>query len=244
MTYETINKTFRQTNLKNESEEYLAKREELRLAEIELMQQRERVAALRRELPQGATVQDYVFEEGPANLDAGDAPIRKVRLSELFSGPNRAVVLYHFMYGKKQANPCPMCTMLIDGWAGVPHHLAQNADVAIVAAADPVALRAHARKRGWGGLRLLSCGDNTFKYDLASEDREGAQDSAVSVFSKDADGTLRHFYTAHPRMSTDIKERGLDLLFSVYNILDITPQGRGNWYASFNYSPKPPAAPR
>src|SRR4029077_12547654 len=41
---------FRQTNLTNESSEYLAKREELRLAEIALMRQRERVAELRRNL--------------------------------------------------------------------------------------------------------------------------------------------------------------------------------------------------
>ena len=47
-------------------------REQLRLAEIELMRQRERVAELRRGLPQGAAIQDYAFEEGPANLDAGD----------------------------------------------------------------------------------------------------------------------------------------------------------------------------
>ena len=39
-----VDGTFRQTNLTNESFEYLAKREELRLAEIELMRQRERVA--------------------------------------------------------------------------------------------------------------------------------------------------------------------------------------------------------
>jgi predicted dithiol-disulfide oxidoreductase (DUF899 family) len=66
----------RQTNLPNESDEYLARREELRQAELELMQHREQVAELRRQLPQGAAVQDYVFEEGPADLDAGDTPIR------------------------------------------------------------------------------------------------------------------------------------------------------------------------
>ena len=44
MVHETIEGTFRQTNLTNESPEYLAKREELRLAEIDLMRQRERVA--------------------------------------------------------------------------------------------------------------------------------------------------------------------------------------------------------
>jgi predicted dithiol-disulfide oxidoreductase (DUF899 family) len=238
MVHEMVEGSLRQTNLANESREYLAKREELRLAEIELMRQRERVAELRRKLPQGAAIQDYVFEEGPASLDEGDAPIRMVRMSELFSAPNRALIVYHFMYGKKQINPCPMCTMLIDGWEGVAHHVAQNADVVIVAAADPTTLRAHARKRGWDNLRLLSCGASTFKYDFGSEDREGNQDSTVSVFTKDNDGTLRHFYTAHPWMSADIKERGLDLVFPVYNILDLTPQGRGDWYGSFDYAPK------
>src|SRR5262249_3790049 len=54
-----------QTNLSNESPDYTSKREELRLAEIELMRQRERVAQLRRQLPEGAIVENYVFEEGP-----------------------------------------------------------------------------------------------------------------------------------------------------------------------------------
>ena len=99
MVNETINGTFRQTNLPNESADYLAKREELRLAEIELMRHRERVAELRRQLPEGAIIQDYVFEEGPADLNAGDTPIRTVRLSELFTAPDRSLVVYHLMYG-------------------------------------------------------------------------------------------------------------------------------------------------
>jgi predicted dithiol-disulfide oxidoreductase (DUF899 family) len=238
MVKEIVNRTFRQTNLQNESEEYLAKREELRRAEIELMRQRERVAELRRRLPSGPIVQDYAFEEGPGNLNAGDTPVRTVRLSELFTGPNRSVVVYHFMYGKKQTKPCPMCTLFIDGWNGVGHHLAQNVDVVIAAAADPKALRAHARTRGWDNLRLLSCGSSTFKVDLGSEDEEGNQDSTVSVFTKDRDGKLRHFYSAHPSMAPDIKERGIDLLCPVYNVLDLTPQGRGSWYASFDYPAK------
>src|ERR1044072_7889420 len=77
MVHEMIDGTYRQTNLPNESAEYLAKREELRQAEIELMRQRERVAELRRALPPGATVQDYEFLEGPASLDDGDEPVRR-----------------------------------------------------------------------------------------------------------------------------------------------------------------------
>jgi len=59
MVHETIEGTFRQTNLTNESAGYLGKREELRLAEIELMRQRERVAELRRHLPPGPALEDY-----------------------------------------------------------------------------------------------------------------------------------------------------------------------------------------
>src|SRR6202140_5196532 len=113
MVHTVVNGTFRQTNLANESGDYLAKREELRLAEIELMRQRERVAELRRRLPQGALLQDYTFEEGPANLDAGDTPAGTVRLSELFTLNDRALVIYHLMFGKKQVKACPMCTAWI-----------------------------------------------------------------------------------------------------------------------------------
>ena len=216
-------------------DDYLAKREELRLAEIELMRHRERVADLRRRLPQRATIQDYAFEEGPADLDAGDTPARTVRMSELFTLPDRALVIYHLMYGKKQTKPCPMCTAWIDGFNGVADHLAQNLNLAIVAAADTPVLRAHARARGWKKLRLLSAGSSTFKYDLGSEDREGKQDSTVSVFSRSSDGALRHVYTAHPRMASDILERGIDLLSPIWNLLDLTAQGRGDWYTKLEY---------
>ena len=91
-----------QTRLR-ESEEYATAREELRLAEIDLMRQRERVASLRRGLPPGTGVEDYVFEEGAERLADGDGPPRTVRLSELFSAPDRALVVYHLMYGKAQS---------------------------------------------------------------------------------------------------------------------------------------------
>jgi predicted dithiol-disulfide oxidoreductase (DUF899 family) len=224
--------------LPNESPEYLAKREELRQAEIELLRQRERVAELRRALPAGAVIPDYEFLEGPASLAAGDEPVKTVRLSELFTAPDRSLVIYHFMFGKKQTTPCPMCTAWIDGVNGIAHHLAQNVDVAIVAAADVPTLRANARQRGWDNLRLLSAGESSFKYDLGSEDREGCQDSTISVFTRDADGTLRHFYSAHPWLSEDIKERGIDELTPIWNFLDLTPQGRGTFYASLDYAPK------
>lgn len=225
----------RLTNLTNEPPDYVEAREKLRLAEIDLMRQRERVADMRRRLPAGPVVEDYEFREGPADLDAGDAPARAVRLSELFTAPDRPLVIYHLMYGKQQTEPCPMCTLWIDGFNGVAHHVTQNVDFAIVAAADLPALRQHGRNRGWNRLRLLSARDSRFKLDLNSEDAVGNQDSTVSVFSRDAQGTMRHTYSAHPRMADDIDERGIDLLNPVWHILDLTPQGRGDWYSSLSY---------
>jgi predicted dithiol-disulfide oxidoreductase (DUF899 family) len=244
MVHEMIDGTYRQTNLTNESAEYLAGREELRQSEIELMRQRERVAELRRQLPKGATVQDYEFLEGPASLDDGDEPVKKVRLSELFTAPDRSLVIYHLMFGKKQTKACPMCTAWLDAFNGVAHHLAQNVDLAIVAAAGPLTLRAYARDRGWDRLRLLSAGESTFKYDLGSEDREGGQDSTISVFTREGDGTLRHFYSCHPWLDPNIKERGIDELNPIWNMLDLTPQGRGTFYASLDYGTKVQAARR
>ncbi|WP_407547734.1 DUF899 family protein [Streptomyces sp. Pv4-95] len=225
----------RQTNLTGESAEYVSAREELRQAEIDLMHRRERVADLRRRLPMGPVVDDYVLQEGPADLQAGDAPTGTVRLSELFTRPGRDLIVYHFMYGKQNTDPCPMCTMWLDGLNGVAHHIAQNAALAVVAAADLPSLRAHARNRKWTNLRLLSAGSSTFKYDLGSEDAEGNQDSTVSVFTRDDSGSVRHFYSVHPRMSDDIDQRGIDLYSPVWHLLDLTRSGRGNWIAGLSY---------
>lgn len=224
------------TRFANEPQAHTAAREELRIAEGELIAQRERVAALRRSLPRGATVEDYVFTEGPRDLDAGDEGT-EVRLSELFSGPDRSVVMLQLMYGKAQTSPCPMCSMWLDGLNGVVDHLQQRVDFVVVAAADLPSLRAHARDRGWDNLRLLSAEGNTFKYDSGSEDEDGNQGSTFSVFGRDPDGTLFHSYSNHPQWSDTEYQRGLDLMSPVWNVFDLTPQGRGDWYASLTYEP-------
>ena len=211
----------------DESDEYRRRREELRVAEMELVDQVERVAALRRGLPVGAVVDDYELVEA----SSGDA----VRLSQLFTGPDRTLVVYHLMYGKAQEEPCPLCTMWIDGYDAVAPHLAQNMDFAVVAAAGPEAITAHAAARGWRNVRLLSAGAGTFKYDLGSEEPDGAQTEWISVFTRDGDGTVRHRYSRGAQLADDRRERGIDLLSPVWHLLDLTPGGRGDWYPSLHY---------
>jgi len=67
-----------------ESSDYQQRREELLAAEIALKDQVEHVAALRRSLPLGMSVPDYVFREGSMDLthnDAGD--FHDVHLADL-----------------------------------------------------------------------------------------------------------------------------------------------------------------
>lgn len=214
------------TRLK-ESDEYRRRREELRVAELDLVDHVERVATLRRQLQADTVVDDYQLVDAAS----GDP----VRLSGLFSGPDRALILYHFMYGKAQAEPCPLCTMWIDGYNAIAAHLMRNADFAVVAAAEPAAIRTHAASRGWSNLRLLSAGDSTFKYDLGSEEADGSQTEWISVFTRGVDGTVRHLYSKGAQVADDRRERGIDLLSPVWHLLDLTPAGRNDWYPSLSY---------
>ena len=209
------------------SDDYRRQREELRAAELDLIDHAERVAALRRTLPADTVVDDYQL----VDVASGD----RVRLSQLFSAPDRALIVYHFMYGKAQTEACPLCTMWIDGYNAVAPHLTQNVDFAVVAAADPDAISAHAASRGWSNLRLLSAGDSTFKYDLGSEDADGTQTEWISVFTRGDDGTVRHRYSKGAQLADDRRERGIDLLSPVWQLLDLTPNGRGDWYPSLDY---------
>ena len=44
-----------------------------------------------------------------------------------------------------------------------------------------------------GAGTTCDAGNSTREYDLVSEDCEGHQDSTISVFTRDANGTIRHF---------------------------------------------------
>ncbi|MET7366423.1 hypothetical protein ABZS61_11430 [Streptomyces sp. NPDC005566] len=49
--------------------------------------------------------------------------------------------------------------------------------------------------------------NDTSEYDPAGEDKEGEQDSTASVFTRDGDGTVRHFRSARPRMPAGRDDR-------------------------------------
>ena len=128
--------------LENETPEAQKARAELLEAELVLRDQVERVAALRRALPP-TPIEDQTYEE------IRDGVRTPVRLSELFERPEQTLVLLHFMYGKKQEKPCPMCTLWADGYDGVVPHLRQRVSFAVLVAGDAGAFAEYARSRGW-----------------------------------------------------------------------------------------------
>jgi len=228
--------------LSSESEAYRKARAELLEAEIALRDQCERVAALRRNLPVEAGVEDYVLEEGPADLSQ-DGPFTKVRLSGLFADVNKPLVVYQYMYGGAQKRPRPMCTLWIDGFNGVAHHLGQRVNFAVIAQIGIGELRAWGRERNWHRLRMVSSAGSNFKTDLHYQDADGSQHPGISVFVRSPDGTVKHFYSSSAVMKENVN-RGIDLLSPVWNIFDLTPEGRGDWNAKLNYEYSPTAPPR
>jgi predicted dithiol-disulfide oxidoreductase (DUF899 family) len=218
-----------------ESDAYDRARAELREAEIALRAQRIHTAALRRRLPLDTEVEDYLLEEGPADL-AEDEPVRPVRLSELFTAPGRSLIVYQFMYGEAQTKPCASCSMWIDGFNGVARHVVQRADFTVVAQAPIGDVRAWARHRGWHGLRLLSSAPSSFKRDLKMQGENGEQHPGLTVFTRADDGTLRHFYSGGAQLADGIREGGLDQFSPVWNLFDLVPEGGGDWYPSLEYA--------
>ncbi|MFI5851982.1 DUF899 family protein [Micromonospora chalcea] len=210
---------------------YVAARLRLAEAERRLRDEVERVAAARRELPPGAPVADVALTEGPADLTA-PGPLRPVRLSALF-GAHDTLVVYHLMFHPEADAACPMCSLWVDGFHGVAHHIQQHAAFVVVGKAPAAKLRAWGARRGWDGLRLLSSHGTDFNADLRAEHPNGDQRPMVSVLIRAGDG-IRHFYS-QPANFVDGAERGIDLLSPVWNVLDLLPQGRGDWYAANTY---------
>ncbi len=192
-------------------------RDELLDAEVELMLQRERVAALRRSLPPGPMVTDYEFDS-----DTGEVSLR-----QLFSAPGRPLVLYHFMYGKAQTEPCPSCSMWTDGWNAIAGHLTARIDLAVVTAASVAENQAMVAERGWSNLRWLSAADSFFKADIGGEGDDGSQWPFISVYEQTDEG-IRLTYSGGAHLRDD-HWRGIDLLSPVWNFFDLTPKGRGDW---------------
>jgi predicted dithiol-disulfide oxidoreductase (DUF899 family) len=235
-----------------ESEEYRAARDRLLDEEIELRRQMEAVAAARRELPPGGEIpEDYVFQgAGP------EGKPMDVRLSELFAPGRDSLAIYSFMFPRDPEDdrpgpvreketaklplgegPCPSCVALLDQLDGAVEHVSQKMNFAVVAKSPLPPLLTFARERGWGRLRLLSSADNSYNPDYLAETPEGAQRPILNVFHRDGE-TIRHFWSSelfYAPWDPGQDPRHVGTIEPVWNLFDLTPEGRPEWDEQLNY---------
>jgi predicted dithiol-disulfide oxidoreductase (DUF899 family) len=229
--------TLATTRFPGESKEYRAARDRLSRAETELRGKLEEVAALRRKLPLGGPVkEDYAFEEAEAGPGAR-VTVKQTRLSELFGTGRDTLILYNFMYGPDMPRPCPLCTSILDGLDGSAPHVTSRVSLGIVAKSAIQRIRDFARERGWRHLRLLSSAHNSYNADYHGETHLGEQLPTLNVFVR-RNGRVHHFYNTEllygPR-PRGMDPRHVDLIWPVWNLLDLTPGGRGtDWYPSLD----------
>ena len=214
------------TSFPNESTEYRQARNSLLAEEIELRRHLWRVAEQRRNLPPGGEVsQDYEF-------DGGDGA---VRLSELF-GDHGVLIVYSMMYGPQRDEGCPMCSSMLDAWDGEARHIQRRAALAVVARSPIKRILGYAAERGWTGLSFYSDQSGDYTNDYVGE--RDADWPAYTVFQKDDDGTIRHFYSGEG--NADMADPGQDPhaapdMNPLWVLLDTTPDGRGtDWYPSLD----------
>ena len=232
----------------NESAEYRTARNALLDAEVALRRQIEAVAAQRRALPSGGAIaEDFVFERIGADLRP-----EKVKLSELF-GAHPSILVYSFMFGPERDEPCTGCTHTLDGLDGSVFHTDHRLPTYIVAKSPIARLQALARDRDWRNLQLLSTAGNdyahhyfgdTSKFGPEMREARGYEpgknwdEPMYNVFHKDADGAVRHAWGSemlYVQEDPGQDHRAGDLVDPVWGLLDMSPEGRGDFFPKLRY---------
>jgi predicted dithiol-disulfide oxidoreductase (DUF899 family) len=215
-------------------DEWLDARKQFLIKEKEFTRLRDQLTQQRRELPWVKVEKNYVFE----------GPDGKTTLAELFEGRSQLAV-YHFMFAPDWEEACRSCSFWADNFNGIVVHL-NHRDVTLVgiSRAPREKLEAFRGRMGWS-FKWFSSGNSDFNYDyhvsFRPEELKGKAEynyakladfaqrygmretelsdlPGVSVFYKDKDGNIYHTYSVY--------ERGIDILNTAYNYLDLVPKGR------------------
>jgi predicted dithiol-disulfide oxidoreductase (DUF899 family) len=131
-----------------------------------------------------------------------------------------------------------MCTSFLDSIEGAIDHLTQRANFAVVAKSPLARVKKIAKARGWRRLPLLSSANNTYNLDYHGENAAGGQLPMMNVFVR-RNGAIYHSYATELHFMPADKgqnQRHIDMMWPLWNMLDLTPEGRGaDWYPSLAY---------
>jgi len=204
-------------------DEWVEARTALLAKEKEFTRLRDELSEERRALPWERVEKEYVF----------DTPHGKRTLAELFEGRSQLVV-YHFMFGPDDDAGCKSCSFWADNFnPNVVHMNARDVSFVAISRAPLAKLLPYKERMAWS-FTWVSSAENDFNFDygvsFAPEDQaspvynygglspSGPEREGMSVFFRDESGDVFHTYSAYAR--------GIDLLNTAYNYLDLVPKGR------------------
>ncbi len=205
--------------------DWLAARKALLTEEKQLTRQTDALAAKRRALPWVKVTKSYQFNTGHG----------RVSLADLFQGKSQ-LVIQHFMLGPDWGEGCPSCSYMADHTDGMlPHLAARDVTFLAVSRAPLAEIEAFKKRMGWHFDWVSSNGTDfnqdfavsfteeevasgKVNYNYTSQPFGSTEAPGLSVFQKDADGTVYHTYSVYGR--------GVELMMGTYRILDLVPKGR------------------
>lgn len=205
--------------------EWLVARRELLREEKEHTRRSDALSARQRALPWAKIEKNYLFE----------SPSGRVSLKDLF-GSHSQLIVQHFMFGPGWEEGCKSCSFMADQIAPTVVHLAAR-DVAFAAISHaPLAeILPFKQRMGWK-FNWVSAHGTDFNtdfhvsfspedvargpvvYNFTEQDAPNSELPGISVFARDAAGTVYHTYSTYGR--------GVELVMTTYRLLDLVPKGR------------------
>ena len=205
--------------------EWITSREALLVKEKKFTRLHDELNRQRRELPWVKLEKEYVF----------DGPTGKVTLADLFCRKSQLIV-YHFMFGPGWKEGCAHCSFWTDHYDAAALHLpARDTNLVLISHAPWKVIAPFKKRMGWR-LQWLSSFGTDFNFDLhvsftPQQIKSGVlpynytkfkmkidELQGVSAFYQDKKGDIYHTYSSYAR--------GIDLLNTTYNLLDLTAKGR------------------
>jgi predicted dithiol-disulfide oxidoreductase (DUF899 family) len=206
-------------------EKWLTARLALLHEEKEFTRQRDRLARRRRELPWVKLTKEYTF----------DSPRGRVTLADLFEDRSQ-LMIQHFMLGSGWEEGCKSCSFMMDHFnPSIPHLNARDVSFAAISHAPLAEIMPFKQRMGWDVTWVSSAGtDFNFDFHVSFTEEELARGKVeynytqrefpyeeapgISVFTRDADGSLYHTYSTYGR--------GVEVVMATYDLLDLVPKGR------------------
>jgi predicted dithiol-disulfide oxidoreductase (DUF899 family) len=204
---------------------WLAARLELLREEKEFTRLGDQLAAKRRELPWVKMTKPYAF----------DSPRGRVSLADLFEGHSQLIV-QHFMLGPGWEQGCKSCSFMMDHFNPTVVHLkARDVAFAAISHAPLKEILPFQKRMGWAVNWVSSHGTGFNQdfhvsfteeeierggvpYNYSKMDFPQTEAPGISVFARDAGGTVYHTYSTFGR--------GVEVVMTTYKLLDLVPKGR------------------